>query len=149
MLAECIFWRWRWPRRNRRNTSQKIAKGKWRPELTIPEEVKGQIRPSKVRKAPGYDKISNPVLRCFKRQVVVALTNIINAMSRLRYFPKKCKSSDVIMLPKYGKSSTLPQNYTPHQLVAALSKITESLLAESNNTEEFNFLPEEQLILGY
>lgn len=51
------------------------------------------------KKAARYNNISIREMKRFTTKAIVALTNIINAMLRLRYFPEKWKYSDVIMLP--------------------------------------------------
>lgn len=67
---------------------------------TTAERVRDQIcRTSEVRKALKGYKISNRLLKRFTRKVVVARTNMVKPMRRLRYF-----SVIMIIQPKYGKA---------------------------------------------
>lgn len=69
-----------------------------------PKEIRDLKRRAEVVKSPGYDQISNGILKRLTSKPVMALTSIINAMLRLRYFPKKCMIAEVSMLSKPGKN---------------------------------------------
>lgn len=92
------------------------------------EEVRGLIRKTKLRKAPGPDGISNGALKALPGKAIAALTGIINASLRLRHFPRSWRRADVVVIPKPGKPRNFPQNYRPISLVSSVGKITEGVV---------------------
>lgn len=113
---------------------------------TNPAEVKNRIQLTNVRKASGPDGINNKVLQQLPVRAVSCLTNIVNAMLRLRHFPCQWKCADVIMLQKPGQAGTFPQNYRPISLLATMGKIAEGIVLQRLRTEveERNAIPDEQ-----
>lgn len=113
---------------------------------TNPAEVKKLIQRTNPKKAPGPDGISNRALKEFPVRAVAALTNIINAVLRLRHFPSTWKIADVVMIKKPGQSGTFPQNYRPISLLPTMGKICEQTILDRLNfaVEEKNVLPNEQ-----
>ncbi|KYB24657.1 putative RNA-directed DNA polymerase from transposon BS-like Protein [Tribolium castaneum] len=77
------------------------------------EEIQQLTDALSKKKAPGQDRISN---------------RMINAILKLRSFPKRWKTSQIIMLPKPGKPRTDPNSYRPISLLSALSKTTEKII---------------------
>ncbi|XP_060516178.1 proteoglycan 4-like [Cylas formicarius] len=65
------------------------------------------------KKAPGLDKITNAALKHLPNKQTTELTNIVNAILRLRSFPNTCKNARIIMIPKANKSRKEPNNYRP------------------------------------
>lgn len=118
---------------------------------TSPLEIRTLIKKTKVKTAPGNDGISNRALRHLPPLALVWLCTIINAALRFRYFPKKWRCADVILIPKPGGNRTFPQDYRPISLLPTMSKIAEkvilSRLCESSNDlnviqdEQFGFRP--------
>ncbi|GJQ75540.1 hypothetical protein Trydic_g17625 [Trypoxylus dichotomus] len=74
-------------------------------------------------KASGPDGITYRALNLAPRKFVMHMTNICNAMLRLRHFPSQWKQADVVMIPKPGQSANWPQNYRPISLLPVMSKI--------------------------
>lgn len=70
------------------------------------EDVKAEVGRT-WRTAQVHNGISNRMLR------VVALPDIINAMLKLRYSPKRWENAQVILIPKRRKDQLLLQNYLP------------------------------------
>lgn len=56
----------------------------------------------------------NRVLSCFTRRALVIFAHIINVNLRLRYFPKKWNSTDVILEPNHGESKIFSQQLSTH-----------------------------------
>ncbi|GFX74837.1 RNA-directed DNA polymerase from mobile element jockey [Trichonephila clavipes] len=56
------------------------------------------------------------------------MTNIINNILKLGYFPQIWKTVSVIPILKPGKDPTLPDNFRPISLLPVLSKITEEII---------------------
>ncbi|GFV35629.1 probable RNA-directed DNA polymerase from transposon X-element [Trichonephila clavipes] len=64
----------------------------------------------------------------FTRSVIFQLTNIINNILTVGYFPNIWKTASVIPILKPGKDPTLPDSFRPISLLPVLSKITEKLI---------------------
>ena len=82
-------------------------------------------------KAPGYDLITGKLLKELPRKGIRAITQIYNAIFRLKYFPTHWKIGHIIMIPKPGKSPLEPTSHRPISLLPLLSK-----KSEKNNTEK-------------
>ncbi|RZC41327.1 RVT 1 domain containing protein [Asbolus verrucosus] len=111
-----------------------------------PAEIRELIKSLHTRKAPGPDSISNRAMKKRPDKALVALTAIVNAIFRLRCFPKCWKCADVIFILKPGKSPKFPQNYRPISLLSAAGKIAERLIHVrlGRTVEELQILPDEQ-----
>lgn len=98
------------------------------------------------KKAPGIDKIGNKALKEMPKKAIMALLNIINAMLRLAYFPKRWKTAIEVFLPKTNRRSPFPQDYRPISLLPAISKVAETIILEriKDVAQENNALPHEQ-----
>ncbi|KAJ8915584.1 hypothetical protein NQ315_012469 [Exocentrus adspersus] len=59
--------------------------------------------------------------------VLMALLNITNATLRLRHFPSRWKTANVILIPKPNKDPLFPSNYRSISLLPAMSKVTNTL----------------------
>lgn len=99
-----------------------------KPKKYRPSQIKNIIRKLKKRKAPGPDDIPNEALINLPDNAIQFLTNIINTMLRIGYFPEQWKLAKVLMLPKPGKDHTDPNNYRPISLLCTLSKIAEKAI---------------------
>jgi hypothetical protein len=118
---------------------------------TSPQEVLQTIRGLKNRKAPGPDNISNRALKNLPEKAVVAITEIANGIFRLRHFPARWKTANVIFIPKPGKDPKFPQNHRPISLLSSVGKVIEKLIhfrlakvISANHTipdEQFGFRP--------
>ncbi|GBN46311.1 putative RNA-directed DNA polymerase from transposon X-element [Araneus ventricosus] len=105
-----------------------MKKSNEEPELCLPSEITGYIDKLKVGKSPGSDSISNIIIKRLPIKSVIRLTEIINAMLTLHYFPHECKTAIVVKILKPGKHANDPGSYRPISLLFALSKIAESVL---------------------
>jgi hypothetical protein len=76
-------------------------------EKTSLEEVKLYIKRLKVKKASGYDNISNRILKSLPDKVLSFLVEIFNACFRLGYFPTDWKVGKIIPIAKPGKDHKL------------------------------------------
>lgn len=98
--------------------------------FTTPTEVFNIIKSTKKKRAPGPDKIPNIALHHLAPKAITALTNIINAIFRLRHFPHSWKLATIITLPKPGKDPKFPQNYRPISLLNSMAKLTETIMLD-------------------
>lgn len=64
------------------------------------KEIKENIKP---KKAPGFDIITEEVLKQLPRKTIVKLTNLVNTAFRQNYEPTSWKLAKVIMILKHGK----------------------------------------------
>ncbi|GFX60273.1 probable RNA-directed DNA polymerase from transposon X-element [Trichonephila clavipes] len=97
------------------------------PSNTKPSEIIQIINNFKIKKAPGREGITNKMCKHFTRSVIFQLTNIINNILTVGYFPKIWKTASVIPILKPGKDPTLPDSFRPISL-PVLSKITEKII---------------------
>ena len=80
------------------------------------------------KKAPEFDLITGEVLQQLPRKAIVKITNLINAVFRLKYVPRLWKVAEVIMIPKSGKPPREAASYRPISLLPLMSKLFEKLL---------------------
>ncbi|GFW02622.1 probable RNA-directed DNA polymerase from transposon X-element [Trichonephila clavipes] len=113
---------------------------------TLPSEVIQIIKKIKIKKCPGRDGVTNKMLKKLPRLIIFKITNIINNMLTLRYFPMSWKTAVVIPILKHGKNSALAESYLPISLLPVLSKLAEKvILAKLNDhLERENILIPEQ-----
>lgn len=111
-----------------------------------PEEVKATLKTFRPRKAPGNDGISYQALKNLPRKGISAMTNIYNAMLRLRHFPTQWKCADVIMIKKPNQAATRTENYRPISLLPVLGKTAEKIILQrlSDQVEELRIIPDAQ-----
>ncbi|GFT73218.1 RNA-directed DNA polymerase from mobile element jockey [Trichonephila clavipes] len=64
----------------------------------------------------------------FNRSVIFQITNLINNILKVGYFPQLWKTASVIPILKPGKDPTLPDSFRPISLLPVLSKITEKII---------------------
>ncbi|GBL81267.1 putative RNA-directed DNA polymerase from transposon BS [Araneus ventricosus] len=98
------------------------------PEQCLPSEIIGYIDKLKIGKSPGFDNISNIIIKRMPIKSIIRLSEIINAMLKFQYFPNEWKTSIVVPLLKPGKHAKDPGSYRPISLLSALGKISESVL---------------------
>jgi len=80
------------------------------------------------KKAPDEDQISNIALRLLPKNLILALTKIINSCIRLFYFPTAWKRATIISIPKPGKDLAEPDSYRPIALLSSISKVYEKII---------------------
>lgn len=100
----------------------------------------------KSKKAPGYDLITNEILKQLPRKGLIVLTRLINAAFKLRHVPSSWKVAEIIMLQKPGKSPNEVKSYRPISLLPAISKLFEKLLLKRliPFIEDNNVIPNHQ-----
>ncbi|GJQ79544.1 hypothetical protein Trydic_g16391 [Trypoxylus dichotomus] len=79
-------------------------------------------------KAPGPDGVTYRALKHAPKKFVMHITNICNAMLRLRHFPSQWKLADVAMIAR-----TVPQlaaELPAHQSSSVMSKIADQIILE-------------------
>lgn len=54
---------------------------------------------SSYKKAPGYDLITGSLLKELYRKGISVLTNLFNAVLRLKYFPVQWKVTEIVSKP--------------------------------------------------
>ena len=67
-------------------------------------EIKKEIAKLNHKKAPGIDYITATMLKELPQEGLLNLMYILNAITRLEYWPKSLKQAQIIMLPKPGKN---------------------------------------------
>lgn len=93
-----------------------------------PNEVVNAIQRLKPNKSPGYDLITNKILKHLPKKTILYLTFIFNSMLRLSYFPAIWKLSIVILILKPGKPPNIATSYRPISLLPVLGKLFEKIV---------------------
>ncbi|GFU72284.1 probable RNA-directed DNA polymerase from transposon BS [Trichonephila clavipes] len=109
---------------------------------TNPVEISDYVRTLKNNKAPGFDNVTNKMIKNFPIKVLLILTYIINKILLLHHFPKNWKTAIVFPIHKAGKDKNLPDSYRPMSLLSTLSKIAEHVILNRihNHIYNSNFL---------
>jgi hypothetical protein len=92
-----------------------------------PTEIRKTINTLNPHMAPGYDLITDTLLKNLPRKAIVYLTTLYNGMLRLCYIPVQWKYAQIIMIAKPGKPPTEITSYRPISLLPILSKVFERL----------------------
>lgn len=91
-----------------------------------PSDIKDVIQKElKAKKAPGYDLITNKILKELSRKGLTLLTLLFNAILRLQHFPSQWKVAQIVLIPKPGKPPEQVSSYRPISLLPATSKVFE------------------------
>ncbi|GJQ66609.1 hypothetical protein Trydic_g4581 [Trypoxylus dichotomus] len=110
---------------------------------TSPEEVKAIVKSFWPTKASGPDGVTYRALKHAPKKFVMHMTNICNAMLRLRHFPSQWKLADVAMIPKPGQSHNWPQNCRPISLLPVMNKIADRIILARlrEETDDLDVIP--------
>ena len=90
----------------------------------VAKEIKENLNS---KKAPGFDLITAEILKKLPRKGISKITQLINAIFRLKYVPVLWKTAEVIMIPKPGKPINEVKSYRPISLLPVISKLFEKL----------------------
>jgi hypothetical protein len=109
-------------------------------------EIQQIIQKLKIRKAPGADEITTPLLRHLSHTAMKHLTAIYNAILTTGYFPPVWKHAKVLAIPKPHKSPSDLGSYRPISFQPVLSKILERLVVKRllNHIHTEGIIPNEQ-----
>jgi hypothetical protein len=77
------------------------------------------------KKSPGYDLITGKILKELPIIGTKYLTQLINAMLLLNYFPTQWKVAQIILILKPGKPPHAVPSYRPISLLPIVSKLLE------------------------
>lgn len=113
------------------NTPQDVPNIKY---LT-PNEVYAEIKLLNTKKASGFDGITPRMVKELSRKGVVLLTNIFNAIIRLKHWPEALKTAEILMILKPGKNPNDTSSYRPISLLPITSKVLERLILKRINTD--------------
>ena len=94
---------------------------------TSPNEISALIHGFKDGKSPGYDGITNTVLKHISDAIAFPLSHIINRSFLSGVFPSEFKLAKVIPIFKSGDNQVF-SNYRPVSLLSSISKIFERLM---------------------
>ena len=118
-----------------------------------PDEVESIISSLNNSTAYGLDFIDTYAIKLIKKEILPAVTHIINLSISSRTFPEAWKKVKIIPLHKTDDLLN-PKNYRPVAIIPILSKIlekvisnqmtkylTENALIHPNHTEQITILP--------
>lgn len=89
-------------------------------------EIQDLIKSLNIKKACGYDKISN---RLIENAIILFMKFFYSCLS-FGYFPSAWKISKVIAFPKPGKNHCIPSSYRPITLLPVIGKMFEKIVLE-------------------
>jgi hypothetical protein len=115
--------------------------------LVTPKEFANEIKVNlNPKKAPGYDLITDELLKNLPKKAIVMLTYLFNAVIRLQHMPSCWKVAEMIMLHKLGKPANEVKSYRPISLLPIISKLFEKLLLKRLKPiiENKNLIPSHQ-----
>ena len=92
-------------------------------------EILNLISKLAIKKACGYDQISNKVLKATSYVIAPFLTTLFNKCMRQGVFPSAYKIAKVIPLFKKGNDREVCSSYRPILLLPALGKLLEKVIA--------------------
>ncbi|GFX63918.1 probable RNA-directed DNA polymerase from transposon X-element [Trichonephila clavipes] len=110
---------------------------------TLPSAIIQIIKKIKIKKCPGRDGITNKMIKKLPKLTIFKITNIVNNMLTLRYFPKSWKTAVVVPILKPGKNSALAESYRPISLLPVLSKLAEKIILARLN----DYLEREKILI--
>ena len=115
-------------------------------EPTNPSEITEIIQTLSPNKAPGPDQLTNRVIKNLPLHTILFLTNLFNSILRLQYFPSTWKTSTIILIPKAGKPTHIPENHRPISLLSSFSKLLERIILTRLNTiiTDLQLIPNDQ-----
>ncbi|KAL4107900.1 hypothetical protein QTP88_018173 [Uroleucon formosanum] len=95
---------------------------------TSPIEIQKIIVKLANKKSPGYDLITNKILKNVTPKVLPYLASLYNSAMRFGTFPSSWKHAIIIPIHKPGKLAHSPSSYRPISLLSSLSKLYERIL---------------------
>lgn len=112
---------------------------------TDPDEIFETIMTLENKKAPGYDGITNELMRYIGNDICHPMVYIINKCFATGIFPKCLKVSIIQPIFKSGDENEI-SNYRPISLLSGVSKIIEKLIKKRiiGFLEKFQILSEQQ-----
>ena len=115
-------------------------------EETSAEELKEIMKNTAMNKAPGYDRISNAVLRHLINCHAETMTSFFNLCLNLVYFPICLKIGKLVFFQKPGKRMENAKCLRPITLLSVIGKLLEKLLIDRINweLEQRSFFDESQ-----
>jgi len=110
------------------------------------QELEASIRNMKMRKACGYDGISNEMIHHLGEEGRKSLLHLINKSWKTKYVPTDWRKAIIIPIPKQGKDLKKTSSYRPISLTGCISKLMEHMVKERliYNLERDNVLNESQ-----
>ena len=91
-------------------------------------EIKLSIKWTQSHKAPGPSRIKNLQLKHLPDNVILAVSNLFDAILATKYFPKLLLNLSMIFIEKPGTNWADPLNYRPISLLESLCKIFERII---------------------
>ncbi|KFM71667.1 RNA-directed DNA polymerase from mobile element jockey, partial [Stegodyphus mimosarum] len=111
----------------------------------MPSEICSYIKTLKNGKSPGYDQITNMMVKRFPMKTICYLTKVFNIILKHQHFPESWKLAKVIPILKPGKPPSEPGSYRPISLLSTISKLLEAVLLNRMQ----NFIDERNLLIPY
>jgi len=94
------------------------------------QELEAGIRKLKMRKASGYDGISNEMIHHLGEEGRKALLYIMNLSWKKKQVPSDWRKAIIIPIPKPGKDPKKTSSYRPISLTGCVAKLMEHMVKE-------------------
>ena len=92
------------------------------------EEVAFAVRKSRLRKAPGPDRISNEMLRNLGSGGFSALRDLLNRTWIKGEYPSAWRGATIVPILKKGKAADKADSYRPISLTSNVGKVAERII---------------------
>jgi hypothetical protein len=83
----------------------------------------------------GLNLITARIVKKLRKEGLVNLMYIFNAILQLEYWHKSLKIAQIIMIPKHGKNPIDVSSYRPISLLSTISKVLEKLILKKINKD--------------
>jgi hypothetical protein len=91
-------------------------------------ELHNSIKNLNAKASPGFDKISNKVIKNLPLPVLGSILNLFNSSLRLSYIPYSWKKSKITMILKKNKPADDFESYRPISLLSCIGKLMEKII---------------------
>ena len=91
-------------------------------------EVKDLISSLQLKKACGFDEITNRLIKNMPPEGAPLLAKIFTACLESSYFPEIWKKGKIVAIAKPGKDSRLPESFRPITLLPVIGKLFEKTI---------------------
>lgn len=102
------------------------------------DDVKEMIDSSKIKKAAGFDGITNRVVKNCPVDLIEIIAKIYSSCLKIGYFPTSWKKGKIIAIAKPCKNPELPGSYRPITLLPVLGKMFEKIILQRFRNFEFD-----------